>query len=225
MKSGGKPNGGPQGRVLLVDRDPAFARRLAEIFGVAGPFCLCSHVPDATAALAAISMEKPDLVLVDCEADSAAALQLIRTLAGTHPERRVLGLSRRGDPAEAEQMFISGARGVLLRSDPPEEILGAFRTVLKGLLHVSRPLTAPLLQRLLAQSAKSATSGLEGLTDREFRIFELLGLGLSTRDIAARLGLSCKTVDSHRAKIQHRLGLKNAADLSRSACVRQLGSS
>jgi len=214
-----KPDIAPLCRVLLVDQDAAFGARLAQALEGPCGFRLCGHLLDAAAAETAIAGLDPDLVVADTDADRTGALPLLGRLAAAAPGRRLLATSRRSDPAEAEQVLRAGAGGLLLKTEPAEEILTAFQTVMRGQIYVSPSLTIPLLKRLLSEPAACPRSGVDSLTDRELRVFELLGSGLSKREVAARLGLSCKTVESHRAKIQHRLGLESAAALAQFACA------
>ena len=218
MKSS-KPDIGPEFRVLLVDQDAAFGCRLAQALVGPSGFRLCGHVLNVAEAETAVTEQNPELVVADTDPDRTGALPLLSHLAATDPERRLLATSLRCEPAEAERVLRAGARGLLLKTEPAEEILTAFRTVVRGQIYVSRALTMPLLKRLLSEPAASSRSGVDSLTDRELRVFELLGFGLSKREVAARLGLSCKTVESHRAKIQHRLGLESAAALAQYACA------
>jgi DNA-binding NarL/FixJ family response regulator len=218
MKSD-KPDIRPEFRVLLVDQDAAFGCRLAQALVGPSGFRLCGHVLDVAEAETAVAEKNPELVVADTDPDRTGALPLLSRLAATGPERRLLATSLRCEPAEAERVLRAGARGLLLKTEPVEEILTAFRTVIQGQIYVSRALTMPLLKRLLSEPAASPRSGVDSLTDRELRVFELLGIGLSKREVAARLGLSCKTVESHRAKIQHRLGLESAAALAQYACA------
>ena len=217
MKSS-KPDIGPEFRVLLVDQDAAFGCRLAQALVGPSGFRLCGHVLNVAEAETAVTEQNPELVVADTDPDRTGALPLLSHLAATDPERRLLATSLRCEPAEAERVLRAGARGLLLKTEPAEEILTAFRTVVRGQIYVSRALTMPLLKRLLSEPAASSRSGVDSLTDRELRVFELLGFGLSKREVAARLGLSCKTVESHQAKIQHRLGLESAAALAQYAC-------
>ncbi len=214
-----KHNIEPLVRVLLVDSDAAFGRRLAQILDGPSGFRLCGQVLDAAAAQTAVATQDPDFVVVNTDGDSTDAFHLVCRLVVTDPGRRILATSCHCHPAAAEKALLAGARGVLLKTEPDEEILSAFWTVVRNQIYVSRALSMPLLKRLLSDSAESARSGVESLTDRELRVFELLGSGLSTREVAARLGLSCKTVESHREKIKHRLGVEGAAALAQCACA------
>jgi DNA-binding NarL/FixJ family response regulator len=218
MKSD-KPDIGPQFRVLLVDQDVAFGGRLAQALDGPCGFRLCGQVPDVAEAERAVAERNPNLVVADIDPNRTGAFPLLCRLAATGPEFRLLATSLRCEPADAERVLRAGARGLLLKTEPLEEIVTAFQTVISGQIFVSRALTMPLLKRLLSQSSASPRSGVDSLTDRELRVFELLGFGLSKREVAARLGLSCKTVESHRAKIQHRLGLENSSALAQYACA------
>ncbi len=216
MMKSSKSNTAALVRVLLVDPDPAAGRRLARLFEGACGFRLCGQVADLAEAQRSIALEHPDLLVVDTDFDRAGVLQFLSTVAGALP-CRILATSRQSDAVQAEQILRAGVHGYLLKTEPSHEVLNAFRSVLRGQHYASRAVAMPLLKRLLIEQPRWARTGIESLTDRELRVFELLGLGLSKREVAARLGLSCKTVESHRSKIQHRLGLKSAADLAQCA--------
>ena len=218
MKSD-KPDIAPVFRVLLVDQDAAFASRLAQTLEQPCGFRLCGHFLAVAEAEKAVAEKNPDLVMADIDPSRTGALPLLCRLAATGLECKLLATSQRCEPAEAEHVLRAGARGLLLKSDPAEEILIALQTVIQGQIYVSRALTMPLLKRLLSEPSTSPRSGVDSLTDRELRVFELLGFGLSKREVAARLGLSCKTIESHRAKIQHRLGLESSTALAQYACA------
>lgn len=207
---------GAQSRVLLVDQDAAFDRRLARILGEAPcGFHLSGQARDFVAARARVAAEKPDLVVADAETNSVEAIRFFRGLISATPECRILAVTRCCDPSFAEQVLSAGARGLLLKKEPAEEILFALQAVISGQLYLNQSLALPLLKRLLSEPADIIVPGEVGnLTNREFQVLELLGLGLSTREIAARLGIGRRTVASHRTKIQHRLGLRSATALA-----------
>jgi DNA-binding NarL/FixJ family response regulator len=218
MKSD-KSEVGPVFRVLLVDQDAAFGLRLAQALGGSRVFRLCGHTLGVAEAEKAIAHEHPDLVVGDIDPYRTGALPLLCRLATMRPGIRLLAASLRCEPAEAEHLLRAGALGVLLKTEPPEEILTALQMVIQGQIYVSRSLTLPLLKRLLSEPSIFPRTGVDSLTDRELRVFELLGSGLTNREVAARLGISCKTIESHRAKIQHRLGLGSATALAQYACA------
>jgi len=209
----------PVFRVLLVDQDAAFGSRLGHTLDQPCGFRLCGHLLEAAGAEKTVAEKNPDLVVADIDPSRTGALPLLCRLAATGLECKLLATSQRCEPAEAEHVLRAGARGLLLKSDPAEEILIALQTVIQGQIYVSRALTMPLLKRLLSEPSSSPRSGVDSLTDRELRVFELLGFGLSKREVAARLGLSCKTIESHRVKIQHRLGLESSTALVQYACA------
>ncbi len=216
---GDKNNAGPVFRVLLVDQDAAFGPRLAHALAGGCVFRLSGQVLDVAEAEKAVAEENPDLVVGDIDPYRTGALPLLCRLATARPELRLLATSLRCEPAEAEHLLRAGALGLLLKTEPAEEILAALQTVIRGQIYVSRALTMPLLKRLLSEPSAYPRTGVDSLTDRELRVFELLGFGLTKREVAARLGLSCKTIESHRTKIQHRLGLEGATALAQYACA------
>jgi DNA-binding NarL/FixJ family response regulator len=200
-----------------VDSDGAFGRRLAQILEVSPEFRLCGSVPDMAAAQAIVAVESPELVLADCDRHSPAELASLLQFQTASAPLSVLAITRHCPAERAEQIFQAGLSGLLLKTEPAEEIRNALRTVLRGQVYASWSVAMPLLKRLLSKPSAPACTGMDSLTDRELRVFELFGFGLSKREVAARLGLSCKTIESHRTKIEHRLGVEGATALAQYA--------
>ncbi len=134
------------------------------------------------------------------------------------PNVPVLALAPEEETIERlEAVFRTGANGCVIKDDPIYEVHEACLTVARREFYASQRLTPRLLQRMI-RSEPRPSQGVEGLTNRELVIFEMLGSGLKTSDIAGRLKLSTKTVESHREKIKHRLGLGGALELTHFAC-------
>jgi DNA-binding NarL/FixJ family response regulator len=209
----------PEGRVLLVDAGKVFARRLEQLLDRPGGFRLLELGPDRDAVSEAVARLNPDLVMMVFDPAVPESLVPLCQLATGTPGSRVLGVARRCGAPEAERLLTSGVQGVLLATEPDDQILKAIETVAGGELFVSRTVLMPLLRRMLDAPPSIMPSGVDCLTDRELSVFELLGCGLRPREIAAQLGVSTKTVDSHIEKIRHRLGLDGASALLQQACL------
>src|SRR6185503_15589762 len=111
----------------------------------------------------------------------------------------------------------AGAKGYIMKQEPTSAVISAIRSILNGDLHVSRKISVVVLNKFLQSKSGVPSGPIESLSDRELQVFQMLGSGMSTRQIAAKLGLSIKTVESHREKIKHKLGLPTGKDLVRQA--------
>jgi len=143
---------------------------------------------------------------------------LIRQIKTIHPPTRILVISMHGEDMYAERSLAAGAVGYIMKSEPPERILEALSEICEGRIYVSRRISMQVLNRVKYPRAEIG-SGIKSLTDRELQIFHLIGLGYQTRQIAQRLGIGVKTVETHRENIKTKLGLEHAVALVREATV------
>ena len=195
--------------MLLVTKDVELRRRLAQL--LAGQ----TQFKDVGAGMPGASTlpkgAHPDIAILSV-GEGKAPQEQIQAVRELFPQTAVLLISRKALPANVEYALRAGAMGWVLETDTSSEWLEALRAIQGGQLYVSEAISPGLLQRVL-KSKPTSSAGVDSLTDRELVVFELLGTGLSTVDIARRLQLSAKTVESHREKIKHRLGLGDAAAL------------
>jgi DNA-binding NarL/FixJ family response regulator len=138
-------------------------------------------------------------------------------LKAAEPDLAVLVVSMHDEVVFAERALRAGARGYIMKEAGGENLLAAIRQVLRGEVYVSPRMSSRILNDLSARRPRGSTSPIERLTDREFEVFQLIGQGKSTRDIAEQLHLSSKTVDVHRSHIKEKLELKDATALIRHA--------
>jgi len=149
-----------------------------------------------------------DLLLKD-----GNALEMIAPLRAEFPGARILVLSQFDETLHAEQALRAGASGYITKEEASREVLNAIRTVLRGEIHVSPRVAARLLHHFVGARPRPPARGGERLSDRELHVLRLLGAGMSTREIAAELTLSIKTVETYRQNLKHKLGLGNSAEL------------
>ncbi len=155
---------------------------------------------------------------MDLALGAASGLELVKTLAASHPEVRVLVLSMHDEEIYAERALRAGASGYIMKQVTSQALLTAIRKVASGTIHVSAVMSARILSGLKG-GPPSAINGspLNSLTPKEWEIFELVGQALATHDIAKRIDVSPKTVETHYANIKEKLGLRSMRDLIRFA--------
>lgn len=199
--------------MLIVDDHPFIRLGLSEAIGREPGLMVCSAEANAEAALTAIETLQPDIVVTDLKLQGKSGLELIKDLGKLRPGLPVIVLSMHDEEIYAERCLRAGARGYVMKSDGPEQLVAAIRTVLGGGIHVSADASARIVQAFSGQRPKTPQSPLGKLTDREFEVFQWLGRGLSTQALAERMHISAKTVETHRMHLKSKLGLATAAEL------------
>jgi DNA-binding NarL/FixJ family response regulator len=202
-----------QKRVLIVDDHALLRLGLTEYIKSEPGLAVCGAVASVNDALIEVERETPDLVVTDLDLHGKSGLDLIKALAGLHPELPVIVLSLHDEEVFAERCLRAGARGYVMKHDSPEQLGIAIRKVLDGGIHVSEKTSARILNALSGNRGTEGQSPMGLLTSREFELFQWIGRGLSTKDIAERLQVSPKTIESHRLNIKAKLGLSSASEL------------
>jgi DNA-binding NarL/FixJ family response regulator len=201
--------------VLIVDDQPLVREGLIRIISREKDLNCCCAVESIVAARNHLIASQPDLLLMDILLPDGCGLDFIKQLAMEHPSLPVLVLSQCDETLYAERALKAGARGFLMKNHDTSGIPTAIRAVLAGQFYVSPKVAALALHQMAGRKSGFQREGLGNLTDRELQIFQLLGAGVSTRDIAAKLHLSVKTVETHRENIKRKLKLSSAAELIR----------
>jgi DNA-binding NarL/FixJ family response regulator len=204
-------------RILVVDDHPLLRAGLIQFIDRQKDMACCGEADSAASTQSAILCERPDLVLLDLRLRGEDGLEFIKSLKAQFPKLLILVISQCDEMLYTERALRAGARGYIMKEEATEEVLFAIRAVLSGELYLSRKLAIRLVQKTIEGRPAMAGPGVESFTDRELQVFQLLGAGLSTRQIAERLNLSFKTIETYRENIKHKLGLAGAADLVRYA--------
>jgi DNA-binding NarL/FixJ family response regulator len=207
----------PKRRILLVDDHAIVRTGFAEIINGESDLQVCGQASSAPSAVEAITRLKPDAVVVDLSLQSGSGLELIKNLKALHPRLAVLVLSMHDEALYAERALRAGALGYVMKREEAETVIRAIRSVLRGEVYLSASLRGRFLHKLVGSARQVSASGVAQLSDRELEIFETIGEGLTTREIAQKLHLSVSTVETHRAHIKEKLALRNAAELARAA--------
>jgi len=161
--------------------------------------------------------QKLDLALLDISLPDKNGLELIKDIRSVKADLPVLIVSMHDEALYAERVLRAGARGYIMKQEGGKKLLEAIRQVLGGQIYVSEKMSARILEAFSGRRPDQAASPVARLSDREFEVFQLIGQGKGTKEIAQHLNLSVKTVEVHRAKIKEKLSLVTATDLVRYA--------
>jgi DNA-binding NarL/FixJ family response regulator len=199
-------------QIFIVDDHPVFREGLVGLIKREPGLTICGEADRAVEALDGILHANPALVLLDIGLPGRSGLELIKDIQSARPETAVLVISMHEESLYAERVLRAGGRGYIMKQEGPEKILQAIRQVLGGQIYVSARMSIRLLDALSGRVPRTG-SPIARLTDREFEILRLIGEGNDSHVIAEQLHLSVKTVDTHRARIKGKLGLKSGTEL------------
>jgi len=178
---------------------------------------VCATATSVPEALAAIERKLPDLVVTDLTMAGRGGLDLIKDLVALHPELRILVCSMHDETLYAERALRAGAMGYLMKQEAGEKIIAAIQRLLQGDIYLSDKIKEKMLHRFVNKKGDNMVFSIDTLSDREMEVFQLIGNGYSTRQIAQKLNLSSKTIDSYREHLKLKLNLDSGAELVRHA--------
>lgn len=203
-------------RILIVDDHPIVRHGLEQLISQQEDLKVAGQVGQAPEALQRALEGGFDLAIVDVSLQGVSGLELIKQMREHGVTVPILVMSMHDEQFYAERALRAGAQGYVMKQRATTEIVTAIRRVLGGELYLS-PQTADQLLRRAVDGNAAEQHGAAQLSERELEVLQMLGQGISTRDIAEKLHLSIKTIESYRANIKRKLGLKNAAELMRYA--------
>jgi DNA-binding NarL/FixJ family response regulator len=204
-------------RILLVDDHPVLRKGLARLIDSKGEFVVCGEAGTAAEAMALIRELGPHLVMVDIGLPGASGIDLTKTIRAEFPRLPVLILSMHEEALYATRALRAGAMGYIVKQDAIDNIAVALREGLNGRQYLSPVISAQLHHNGPDALSHPPDDPVALLTDREFEIFELIGKGREVKEISEALGVSPKTVETHRTNIKQKLKLKNARHVARLA--------
>lgn len=203
--------------VLIVDDHPIVRQGLAQLINQEQDLHVCGQAEDAHQAMQAIRTLKPDMVIVDISLKDTSGIELIKDIKIQHTDLPILMLSMHDEGVYAERSLRAGARGYIMKQEATERVITAIRRVLAGEVYVSDTVATRMVSKLAAGTGAAHASPLDSLSDRELEVFRLIGEGHGTRQVAEKLHLSVKTIETYRAHIKEKLGFKDANELFRAA--------
>jgi DNA-binding NarL/FixJ family response regulator len=200
-------------QVVLVEDHPMFREQLAHLINKQPDMLVCAEVDNTIDGFAAITREKPALAIVDITLKGSSGLELLKDLRAQGSKVPVLILSMHAESLYAERALRAGANGYITKEEASSKVMTAIRQVLSGEVYLDPRFMKRVVSRILVNPRNNSATALERLTDRELAVFELIGEGRTTREIAVRLRVSAATVETYRARIKEKLGLENAGQL------------
>jgi DNA-binding NarL/FixJ family response regulator len=200
-------------RIIIVDDHPIIRKGLSELINHEDDLVVCGQAEDAHEAMDVIKTLKPDIAVVDISLKETSGIELIKDLRTQYPNLPVLALSMHDESLYAERALRAGAKGYIMKAEATEKVITAIRKVLTGELYVSDRMAAKMVRKLVGSGPAIGTSPIDRLSDRELEVFLLIGQGRGTRQIADKLHLSIKTIETYRAHMKEKLNLENAAEL------------
>ncbi|HKY31692.1 MAG TPA: response regulator transcription factor [Candidatus Polarisedimenticolia bacterium] len=203
-------------RVLIVDDHSLVRHGLRDLIEDAG-LQVAGEAADAASALQMVETTDPDLIIIDLSLKTGSGIELIKQVKMIRPSARMLVLSVHDEAIYGERALRAGAMGYISKQEPTEKILEAVRNVLAGKMHLSSGLADRVLHRLVHRRDDGNNSPVRILSDRELEVLGLIGQGLTSREMAQRLHLSIKTIDTYREHIKTKLHLRTANELVRYA--------
>lgn len=200
-------------RIILVDDHPVVRDGLAEAINREPDLTVCAVADDHNAALEAVEHAQPQVAVIDLMLKGSSGLDLIKDIHTRWPEMLILVVSMHDEMLYAERVLRAGARGYITKQQATRDIVIALRRILSGGVYLSESASSKVLTRLASHPQPAGDSILDELADRELQVFELIGRGLGTREIAQQLHIDGKTVDTYRARIKEKLKVQTSSEL------------
>jgi len=174
---------------------------------------ICGEAEDSPSAIRGVGEANPDAIIVDISLKSANGLELIKNLKAIHEDIPILVFSMHDETIYAQRALRAGAKAYVMKKESPSKVVDAIRKIIQGEIYVSPSVADQVLHQIVNGPGNVSTSPVDRLTDRELEVVQLIGRGLSSREIAESLHLSVKTIESHRAHVKEKLSLRNATEL------------
>ena len=201
-------------RILIVDDHPLVRQGIIGLISTQPDFEVCGEASGIEEALELVAATRPEVAIIDLTLKDGNGIELIKILKERHRDVKLLVISMHDESLFAERALRAGAVGYVNKQEAIRTVVQAVRTILAGRLYLSPIMTERMVHLAVGAHGDRSVSPLERLTDREIEIFEMIGRGLTSREIAKQLNLSPKTVETHREHVKEKLELKNAVELT-----------
>jgi DNA-binding NarL/FixJ family response regulator len=207
------PPRGKKKTVFIVDDHPLLRQGLALLINREQDLMVCGEAEEAQTAMREIAAKKPDILIADISLNGPDGLDLLKNLRTQYPSLPVLILSMHDESIYAERALRARANGYIMKQEATEKVLVAVRRILGGDIYLSDRMANKLLHQYITGASPDMKTQLSTLSDRELEVFRLIGEGRGTRQIAEKLHLSIKTVETYQAHIKEKLSLQSGREL------------
>ena len=202
-------------RILLVDDHPLVRAGFTQLISDHADLEVCAEAGDMAEAIRQLENIKPDLAIIDLSLAGGSGLDLIEHIKAKHDSVLMLVASMHDETLYAERVLAAGARGYINKQEAQDRIIEAIRAVLAGRVYLSSRMTERMVNNMV--EGNNSKQGIDSLSNRELQVFEMIGDGTTTSQIASQLNLSQKTIETHQAHIKRKLGLTSAHELTQRA--------
>jgi DNA-binding NarL/FixJ family response regulator len=203
-------------RVLIVDDHPLVRKGLAETISAESDMEVCGEAADTTEALRLVEAIRPHVMIIDLSLKTGHGMDLIEQIKAQDDQIKMVVASVHDEALFAERVLRAGAVGYINKQEPTEKIIDAIRQVIRGEIALSARMANRLLHTVVG-GEPLGQDPIQNLSNRELEVFDMIGQGMSTKQIASKLHLSHKTIETHREKIKTKLNLNNANELAHRA--------
>jgi len=208
-------------RILLADDHEIFREGLKTLVSAQPDMEVIGEAKNGRMAVALAQQLQPDIVLMDVSMPELNGLKATEKLKGLCPNLKILTLTRHTDDAYLQQLLKVGASGYVLKQSASSELIRAIRTVYRGNTYIDSALTERLISSFVNALPARGTPAGKDLTGREEEVLRFIAWGYSNKEIAARLSLSIKTVESHKTNAMQKMGMKSRVDIVRYALLQE----
>jgi len=206
-------------KIMIVEDHPIFRLGMIELINQEEDMQVCGYAEDVAAARKIIKKEMPDLVVVDLSLKNSNGIDLVKEINEKYKNMFCLVLSMHDESLHAERCIMAGAKGYIMKQEASDYVVKAIQEIMSGNLYVSKNIMSHILNKLHNHSAAQHESPLQNLTDRELQIFQLIGRGNTSGEIADQLNISVKTIGTYRERIKEKLNLEHGGKLVRQAVI------
>jgi DNA-binding NarL/FixJ family response regulator len=200
-------------RIVVVDDHPLVRKGLAELICNEDDLDVCGEAAGTPEAIQLVGKEKPDLVIIDLTLKEGSGMELIQQIKAQYEETKILIASMHDEMLFAERSVRAGASGYINKEEATDKMVEAIRKVLSGKIYLSPRVAERIFDQIAGNEETAATDPIGALSNRELQVFELIGAGLATREVAERLHLSKKTIETYRENIKQKLNLETGNQL------------
>ena len=203
--------------VIIIDDHPLFSRGLAQLIETQDSFKVSGMAKNRNEALELLGKVTPDLAIVDLNLGQEDGLELIQDIVIIHPKTKILVLSMHDERFYAERALKAGAKGYIMKEEAETQVIDAIKTVVKGDIYLSEAEKKRINNDISQEASKESFDLISTLSDRQLQIFLLIGKGIGTVEIANKLNLSIKTIDTHKENIKAKLHCASSGELRQMA--------